>query len=670
MEKIASGIWRVRLGKPERFSPVKLREGEMARKAISKLPKVGTPPYREAGFKTRISARGLLIEIPLDPKEQIYGFGLQMKSHNQRGLKKVIRVNSDPVADTGDAHAPVPFYVSTKGYGVLVDTCRYAAFWCGAHRRVRQSATKPREASMVIEIPGARGVDVYLFAGPTLKNAVQRYNLFSGGGVLPPVWGLGVWYRTYALADEAIVRRHADYFRQSHVPCDVFGFEPAWQTHSYSCTYTWDKKRFPHPEKLVADLSGAEFKVSLWEHVFTHPDAPFYGELKKLAGDHEVWGGLVPDLSVRAARRIFADFHEREFVDRGIANFKLDECDNSDFRPEPWSFPEHAVFPSGMDGEQMHSMLGVLYQRTIAALYRKKNRRTLGQARSSHALAAPLPFVLYSDLYDHRDYLRALVNSCFSGLLWSPELRQAESIEDLLRRVQSVVFSPHALVNAFQVKNPPWMQFHMDRNNRDELLKDWRDAEKEVRRWFELRMSLVPYLYACMARYWAEGVPPIRALVMEWPEDQSTWNVDNQWLVGDGLLAAPVFWPERSRKVYLPKGGWYDFWTRQRYEGGRTVEVSAPVDRFPLFARENTILPLAKPVEFVRRETVFEITAHVFGDTPAPFTLFEDDGWTYDFEKGAYTLVELSWKDGEGDVLRKVERFPGQKYRIAAWKKA
>ncbi len=116
----------------------------------------------------------------------------------------------------------------------------------------------------------------------------------------------------------------------------------------------------------------------------------------------------------------------------------------------------------------MHSLFGVLYQRLFASLYRKADRRTLGQVRSSHALAAPLPFILYSDLYNHRDYIRALVNSGFGGILWSPELRQAESGEDLVRRVQTNIFSAHALVNAFQVRNPPWLQFDMDKNNAGE----------------------------------------------------------------------------------------------------------------------------------------------------------------------------------------------------------
>jgi alpha-D-xyloside xylohydrolase len=675
MEKIASGVWKIRLGKPEKMTPVKLRETAIRGDALSRMPRPGAAPYRETSFTTSLSARGFLIELPLGEDEQIFGFGLQMKSVNQRGLKKVVRVNSDPVADTGDSHAPVPFYVSTRGYGVLVDTARYAAFYCGSHRKVRGSPGKPRSPGMMIEIPNARGADVYLFAGPTLRDAVQRYNLFSGGGVLPPMWSLGVWYRTSMYADEQLVRAHVAYFREQRIPCDVFGWEPTWQTRSYSCSYRWDTAKFPDRDRLLSDIAAAGYKTNLWEHAFTHPEAPFYNAMKPLAGDCEVWNGLVPDFSLPKARSLFAGWHGRELVDKGIMGFKLDECDSSDFKTPPWSFPDHTRFPSGMDGEQMHSMFGVLYQRTMAALFRQRNLRTLGQARSSHALAAPLPYVLYSDLYDHGDYLRALVNAGFSGLLWSPEIRGASSLEDLLRRMQSVVLSPHALVNGFEIRNPPWLQFDVAKNNRDELLPDRREAEDAVRRWFELRMSLLPYLYSNLARYWSDGLPLTRALALEWPGDEKTWKIGDQWLLGDALLAAPVIWPARKRTVYLPQSGmdghpasgWFDFWTHEWIPGGTTLEVEVPVDRVPLYVRENTILPLARPVQHVQRDTVFEITAHAFGSSPAPFVLFEDDGWTYDFESGAYTLVHLSWSGGRGEVTRENAGFPGERYRIVGW---
>jgi alpha-D-xyloside xylohydrolase len=135
-----------------------------------------------------------------------------------------------------------------------------------------------------------------------------------------------------------------------------------------------------------------------------------------------VWDGIVPDFLTPEARRIFANYHEREHVALGVSGYKLDECDNSDFTRN-WSFPEISRFPSGADGEQMHSLFGLRYQDTIQGIFEKRNQRTYGLVRSSHALAAPYPYVLYSDLYDHATSIRSVAHAGFSGLLWTPEVR-------------------------------------------------------------------------------------------------------------------------------------------------------------------------------------------------------------------------------------------------------
>src|SRR5439155_16303077 len=138
------------------------------------------------------------------------------------------------------------------------------------------------------------------------------------------------------------------------------------------------------------------FKVNLWEHAFTHPDSPLYSSLRNHSGDAMVFDGLVPDFVGDEARQIFGDYHSEKLVDLGISGFKLDECDNSDF-VGGWSCPEISRFPSGADGEQMHCMLGLRYQDAILGAFRKSKRETYGLVRSSGSLAAPYPFVVYSD---------------------------------------------------------------------------------------------------------------------------------------------------------------------------------------------------------------------------------------------------------------------------------
>jgi len=136
------------------------------------------------------------------------------------------------------------------------------------------------------------------------------------------------------------------------------------------------------------------------------------------------------------------DQQEKSLFSLGVlGGVKLDECDNQPWQPTPWSFPEAGRFPSGLDGEQMHSLLGVLYQQTMLEPFASRNLRTWGLVRNSQALAAPLPYTIYSDTYDPVCYVRGLANEGFSGLLWVPEVRDADSVEELYRRVESVIFS-------------------------------------------------------------------------------------------------------------------------------------------------------------------------------------------------------------------------------------
>lgn len=683
MEWIAPGIWRVRLGEPERGTPVGFRGEEMREEALARLTPAGAPPFADEDIAFRTSARGCVIELPLRENEDLYGFGLQLKSFNQKGKKKHLRNNADPVADTGDTHAPVPFYVSALGYGVLVDTARYASFYCGSGVKIGAGETggagravadetgelygnRPSGTAMTVEIPHARGADLYLFAGPDMKTAVRRYVLFSGGGCLPPLYGLGVLYRAYAKNDAVQVLELARSLREEGIPCDTIGLEPGWQSHAYSCSFQWDGGRFPHPDALIGELRKLNYHVNLWEHAFVHPSSPLYEPLLPYAGDYAVWGGLVPDLALEEAAGLFAGYHRQVLADRGIDGFKLDECDGSDYT-NGWSFPNCSEFPSGLDGEQMHSLLGILYQRCVRSIFERAGRRTFGQARSSHALAAPLPFALYSDLYDHRDFIRGMVNMGFSGLLWTPEVRGSASAEELARRIQTVIFSPQACLNIWNMPHPPWMQYDPAKNREGEMLDDREEIKTLCRNLLSLRMRFIPYLYAAFARYFFEGVPPFRALVMDDPADPQVRDIDDEYMAGDDVLVAPVTAGGGRRKVYLPKGNWYCFWTDRKYPGTAWHELEAPLERIPLFVREGALLPLARPVECVAPDTCFDVTVKCYGDGCRDFVLYEDDGISCRYRDGEYNTIRLArLPDGCLDIVR-TNRCRVRRYRIVEW---
>ena len=648
MQQIYPGIYTLTLGEPEAFTPLAFREYPPAEEALNAFAPTACP-FSENEIAHWQSARGFTLELPLSGFEQIYGFGLQLKSFGQLGKKKTLRCNADPVANTGDSHAPVPFYVSTEGYGVFVDSARHMAFHCGGNEKTDHS---PR--TMAIDIPAARGVAIYIFAGEDMLEAVRKYNLFSGGGAMPPLWGLGFWYRAYGQGKSDAIEGFARNFRERQLPVTVLGLEPGWHTAAYSCSYVWNKENYPDHAGFVERMRALGYQLNLWEHAFVHPKAPFYDEIAPYCGDYEVFNqGLTPDFSLKEARGLFADYHRKEFAEQGVSGFKLDECDGSDYTGG-WSYPNFARFPSGLDGEQMHSLIGLLYQHTVAQAFKTTGKRTWGLVRASGALAGPSPFALYSDLYDHRDFIHGLVNMGFTGLLWCPEIRAAASVEDLVRRVQMNVFAPLAMVNAWHFPNPPWWQVNDALNHQGVFMDNTGEAESHVRTWFELRMRLLPVLYTAFHRYAVEGLPPVRALVLDDPEDEDCWAADNAVIVGDSLYFAPMTASEKEKTFYLPKGQWVNFFNEaQLLEGGREYTFTYDLGSFPLYVRAGTLLPLARPEQFVPEHPKLTLEPKYYGPAPGgevSATLHEDDGAS---DGGACNKVTLTRRaDGSFSLAR------------------
>lgn len=665
------GIWRATVGRPEQHTPVRDRLIGPAEAALASRARVEKPRLEHC--EGSVSTRGTFVQLPLHEGELMYGFGLQLTSFQQRGKKRTTRVNADPKGDSGDSHAPVPFYVTTRGYGILVDTYRQAQFYCGdAHPKPTQPAgagaiavntpAQMRErdrqgaAQVQIEVPRCDGVDVYLFAGPSMMAVVERYNLFSGSGVAPPEWGLGFWYRPEMHLSAGEVLALADNFRSRKIPCDVLGLEPGWQTHAYSCSFVWERSRFPDPAGFVSAAGARGYHVNLWEHAFTHPSSPMFAELVSHSGSHAVWQGLVPDFAGAPARTIFAEYHARTLIDAGISGFKLDECDNSDYT-QGWSWPDFATYPSDLDGEQMHAAFGLRYQHAVLQAFQSRKKQTYSLVRSSGALAAPYPFVLYSDLYDHREFVRGLINAGFAGLLWCPEVRDATSDEDLLRRLQTVVFSPLAMVNAWYIKNPPWQQIDRERNNRGERAAGWELLEARCKATVELRMSLVPYLRAAFARYASQGTPVFRSPVLDFPYDPALATIDDQYMAGDRLLVAPLFAGETGRTVTFPAGtDWHDFWTGQRHAGGSTLHVAAEHEGIPVFVRANSLMPWAEPGLHTGAEEARRLHVRVYGDGSASWK-----GGGQDMDG-----LRLEWSNGTGSVTAAV--MSERPYRVVGWK--
>ena len=686
VESLAPGVKKISAGVPDKFTPYGFREELPMTAALGQLP-AGKLPFNINDINISVNNRGVIVKIPLDTGEQLYGFGLQFGSFDQLGLKIKPIVNDNPLNDLGYTHGPTTFYLSTKGYGILINTARYVTFYCGNTDALNDHSKAPAEThkggnsvqelynndnkvsgSVLVDIPGAKGIEVFVFEGTDVKKAMQRYNLFSGGGALPAIWGLGVKYRVKADFNQEQVGKMAAYFRNNHMPCDILGLEPKWQTAAYSCSYVWNKNLFPSPNTFIDTMKNKGFHLNLWEHAFVSTASPLYEPLKTRAGNYLVWNGLVPDFADSTASSLFANYHEETFVKKGISGFKMDECDNSNiaFGSHAWSFPELSSFPSGIDGEQMHQLFGLLYEKTVFNIYKKNNLRTYLDVRASNDFASPYPSSLYSDTYDHKQYIRLIANSGFSGMNWSPEVRESNSIKDLMRRSQTAVLSAQALYNSWYLKSPPWLQINRQKNNAGELMDNASTVEADIRKLLNFRMSLIPYLYNAYADYHFKGIPPFRALVMDYPDDKKTFHISDEYMIGNSILAAPLTEKEDERIVYLPEGNWYDYNTNQKYIGGKEYTIKTELTQLPIFIKEGTILPLATPVEYVGQDTKFEITCFVYGNGQTQATLFEDDGTTFNYEKGNYNIVTLLWQKNKS-IVKRSGQFKNTRYMIKKW---
>ncbi|MFI5385665.1 MAG: TIM-barrel domain-containing protein [Fimbriimonadales bacterium] len=662
--ELLPGVWIVRFGSPEKLTPLTYRSAPIAKAGFAALSAAKDCPVAETGIVIRQTARGCTLELPMTAAEKFYGLGMSNRTFELSGRKAWVTPSDHPEEETNESHGPEPFFVSSRGYGIYVDTARYASFSFG---NVDPVKSRPQgEKTILIDIPGAKGADVYIFGGPTIRDAVQRYNLFSGGGCVPPLWGLGMAYRGKGDFSASDFLALAKSFRDTDMPCDIFGVEPGWQTKTYSSSFVWNQKHFPDPDGFIKSMQAMDYRMSFWEQTFVHPSSPMYEALKEFAGSHRVWGGLVPDFASRQGRKIYVDRQKELLISKGVESFKIDEVDNQPFKSDPWSFPDGTQFPSGLDGEQMHSLYGTLAQQALLEPYRITNRRTWGLVRESGGLAAPLPYTLYSDTYDARCYVRGLAKMGFGGHMWVPEVRDANNVEDLIRRCQAVIFSPYAMLNCWYMKMPPWLQLNADKSNAGVQMPEAAETTARVRKLFKLRMSLIPYLYSAFNEYHQTGLPVIRALVVDYPDDAQTAAIDDQFMFGPSILVAPMIEGQKSRSVYLPTGDWVDFFTGEKLAGGKKITATKSLDEMPLYVKANTLLPLAAPVNHVSSGTVFDLTVRVYGDHPSGFTLYEDDGETYDFENGAQNRLTLSWSNGTGSIKREGP-FKPVRYRIDHW---
>lgn len=664
------GVWKGSFGTPDSYTLLSAAGSKPKSDVLNKL-KATEFPLNKSDIHAEIINGKTYLKFPLVKNEQIYGLGLNFQTVHQRGKILNLHVDHYGGKDNGRTHAPVPFYVSSEGYGIFINSAQYLTFYVGTGVRKDSKnppvakdrntdktwSSRPYSDAVEVYVP-AEGIEFYVFAGESSLDAVKKYNLYCGGGTLPPRWGLGFTQRVQRLYTAEDVMKEAAEFEEKGYPLDFIGLEPGWQTKAYPCSFEWDKTRFPDPAGFTKQMLDKGIRLNLWTNPYVSPEASISKAIEPYTGSHTVWCGTVPDLNHPEAKRIFANQLSKDQVKIGVSGYKIDEVDGYDF----YLWPDMATFPSGISGIQMRQTYGVLAQKLTDELYRKENTRTFGLVRASNAGANNLPYVIYNDYYSHQDFITALVNSGFCGVLWTPEVRGSKTGEEWLRRFQSVTFSPMAMINAWSSGTKPW---------------SFPEVADQVKYYAELRMQLMPYFYSEFAKYHFEGTPPFRAMVLEegFRNESKTVTtnqnlednpyleavnkeVKDQYMSGEYLLVAPLFTGQSTRKVLLPQGNWYDFYTGEFAGNGQEITVTPGLDRIPVYVKDGGIIPMMESrLHAPAANEKVNIEVRHYGTKESSYNLYDDDGVSFDYEKGAYSWRTIEIKrDKKGQLTGNISK--------------
>lgn len=679
----APGVWTLEVGHPEAYNLLQATQVSPRMETLRSKSDCSLP-LDTSQVQTKIVDGKTYLRFPLAPDEQIYGLGLQFKSVGRRN--QIMRLHMDHYGsqDNGRTHAPVPFFVSSAGYGVLINSARYVDVWVGTGVRTdspnpapaRDRNTDPNwnpqpySENLEILVP-AEGVQLVLFAGENMLDVVSRFNLWCGGGFIPPKWGLGFWQRTPTLYTDSMVQAEVKAFQKYDFPLDVIGLEPGWHSKAYPCSFEWDSIRFPHPREFVREMQQQGIQLNLWCNPYIAPQTSLYDSLLPYSGTHTVWCGIVPDYTLDAPRQIFRSHIDGEQLAYGVSGYKIDEVDGFD----NWLWPDVAQFPSGVTAEQMRSTYGSLVMSLMDDAFRARNQRTYGLVRAANAGSVRYPYVIYSDNYSHREFVTGIVNSSFIGVLWTPEVRASQTPEEWVRRMQTTCFSPLAQLNAWADGTKPW---------------SFPEVYAACREVALLRMQLLPYLYSVFAQYYLEGVPPFRAMNLmegfdgrvkrlkgaldatENPYEMVTvQEVTDQYMMGGDILVAPLFAGEKERKVVFPAGKWYDFYTGDLVaQGGEELTIEGTLERIPLFVRDGAVIPMIPACRTTMQWCDGQpLEVRVYGDREGTFDLYDDDGISYDYEQGRYSLKRLK-VSSEGECSTEdVVRAAGWSYGPITWRR-
>ena len=616
--------------------------------------------------------------------EQVYGFGEKTGRLNKRGMGlggyHYTMWNSDTY---GYDSSVDPIYVSVPFYLVLREGRAYGIFLDNTHR---SSFDIGRESHSRLIFGAAGGeLDYYFIQGPHPKQVVERYTALTGRMPLPPRWALGYHQSRWSYYPEARVRLLADTFRSKRVPADTLwldidyldGFKP----------FAWNREYFPEPAKMIGDLRAQGFHVVAI--VDPHPKKePGYRPYDEgLAGDHfvknpdgsvfegPVWpanakknpgNSVFPDFTRAATRAWWGGLH-KELLDQGVAGIWNDMNE-----PAVWLAPtntmpldvQHDNDGAATDQREIHNVYGMLHSRsTFEGLTRlRPDSRPFVLTRASFAggqrYAAVWPGDNTADWSSLRQSLPMLMGMGLSGFSFvgtdiggfagypSPEL--------FTRWLQAAVFAP-------------FMRAHTEQATPDQ--EPWSFGvryEAINKRTIELRYELLPHIYNVMEEASRTGLPALRPLFLEFPNDAQTWSCDDQYFFGADLLVAPVLTEASTEHdVYLPAGTWFDYWSGASQQGGRSIRIPVSRETLPIYVRAGAFIFRQPVVQHTGEMSGQPLHIDVYPGGESRAMFYEDDGESLAYQRGGSSRRVFTQKRNGSSISVDVATTEGR-YRAAA----
>jgi alpha-D-xyloside xylohydrolase len=565
---LTSGQLTVRVAKEGPWG-VEFRDGERV---------VTSSGWRGMAFMETPAGRFAVEQLNLGVGECVYGLGERFTPFVKNG-QAVDLWHDDGGTSSELAYKNIPFYLTNRGYGVFVNHPELVSFEIGSEKVER----------VQFSVEGEQ-LDYFLIYGPTPKEVLDRYTALTGRPALPPPWSFGLWLSTSFTTsyDEETVTSFIQGMADRKIPLHVFHFDCFWMKEFEWVSFQWDESVFPDPQAMLARLKARGLKICVWINPYVAQRSPMFDEgvaggylVKRLDGDVFQWdrwqsGMALVDFTNPEACRWFGD-KLRALVEMGVDCFKTDFGER---------IPTDVVYYDGSDPLKMHNYYTYLYNKTVFGVLEEKLGKGQATVFARSATTGGQQFPVHwggdstATFESMAESLRGGLSLSLSGFgFWSHDMGGFELTAPpavYKRWCAFGLLSSHSRLHGSQSYRVPWL---------------FDDESVDVLRFFSnLKCRLMPYLYAAACQAHESGIPVMRPMMLEFPDDPASDTLDRQYMLGESLLIAPVFSHDGVVDYYLPAGRWTHLLTNKVVEGGHWRREQHCYQSLPLFVRPNSAI--------------------------------------------------------------------------------